>query len=426
MAEEAFTDFQGFLEVRGCTGSRVREECDKLIQITANEMDHNLSKFLRDVCHITWQMALQQPPMFLNSSGIDELVDEELQQVLPSRNMDWSRYETLVVDFYLEPSLMHGSAVLQKGRVVLRDPEQPRAPTQVLIDACVKTEEVEDIQEKLTEGKLTNEVTHTEPRVFTEQDVPNEVTHTETVASTEQAEQAILNEVPTNTEPVASTGQAILDEPVSQDDATQGNEPYLKDDKMNDVSTQKELTTQDDLSRDNKIEQTRNEQQDNNDSNGPNIMDIKRDIIMENTIIPEVIQEEDILKVPTRENMSLDSNYSQSGDLVEDIESDNTQNGNKQDKNLKDKNTKQDENTQDEDTQCKNTQFENMRFENRATQDENTQDGNSQVSEELTKELTAKVVVEQNEEGDVTDYVLVDSEKQVNQLSQIGNNNIKD
>ena len=81
---------------------------------------NQLWSFIESVCHLAWQMSIQQPPMVFRSSGIGEEANETWQRVLPSRDMDTSQQTHLIVDYYLEPALIHGETVIEKGRVMLR------------------------------------------------------------------------------------------------------------------------------------------------------------------------------------------------------------------------------------------------------------------------------------------------------------------
>ena len=71
-------------------------------------------------------MTLQEPPMTFETAGIGKKTDEDRQKVLPSRNIDYDRMDEMVVDFYLEPTVLQGDRIMQTGRVKLCCPEQRR------------------------------------------------------------------------------------------------------------------------------------------------------------------------------------------------------------------------------------------------------------------------------------------------------------
>ena len=75
--------------------------------------------FAESVCRLAWQMALQQPAMRWDVSGIGEKPDEDRQDVIPSNNKKERKNKEKCVIHYLEPTLVHGDQILAKGRVVV-------------------------------------------------------------------------------------------------------------------------------------------------------------------------------------------------------------------------------------------------------------------------------------------------------------------
>ena len=81
---------------------------------------HDLTEWIRSLCSLAWQMTLQNPPMTLETPRIGEKVDMYNDKIIPQRNMDFSRMYEYVIDYYLEPHLMHGTQILEAGRVKVR------------------------------------------------------------------------------------------------------------------------------------------------------------------------------------------------------------------------------------------------------------------------------------------------------------------
>ena len=94
--------------------------------ITTGLPSENLNDFIDATCILTWAMTLQEPPMTFETAGIGKQTDEDRQKVLPSRNIDYDRMDEMVVDFYLEPTVLQGDKIMQTGRVKLCCPEQRR------------------------------------------------------------------------------------------------------------------------------------------------------------------------------------------------------------------------------------------------------------------------------------------------------------
>ena len=80
-----------------------------------------IDTFLNETCTLAWAMAVQQPPLKLEISGIGKTCDENIQRILPLRHLDYSKRMT--VEYYLEPTLMQGDIVLEPGRVVALNSE---------------------------------------------------------------------------------------------------------------------------------------------------------------------------------------------------------------------------------------------------------------------------------------------------------------
>ena len=61
----------------------------------------------------------QQPPMTFTTEGLGQPADEDIQKVIPGRDLDVSRMNVgqLVVERYLEPTLKYGRDVMERGRV---------------------------------------------------------------------------------------------------------------------------------------------------------------------------------------------------------------------------------------------------------------------------------------------------------------------
>ena len=70
--------------------------------------------YVRDVHILAGYMAIQRPPMIFTTPGVGSLPDENMCRMLPSQGGD---SDDLIVSYYLEPTLMHGENVMEKGRV---------------------------------------------------------------------------------------------------------------------------------------------------------------------------------------------------------------------------------------------------------------------------------------------------------------------
>ena len=81
--------------------------------------DKDMAIFAESVCRLAWQMALQQPAMSWDVSGMGKKPDEDRQDVLPSKDMEERESDGNKVIHYLEPTLIHGDQILLKGRVVV-------------------------------------------------------------------------------------------------------------------------------------------------------------------------------------------------------------------------------------------------------------------------------------------------------------------
>ena len=79
------------------------------------EIDH----FVESVCKLCWQMVCQQPPMTFTTEGVGQPANEDIQKVIPGRNIDFSQMDLLVVKRYIEPTLQHGKHIMEKGRVIM-------------------------------------------------------------------------------------------------------------------------------------------------------------------------------------------------------------------------------------------------------------------------------------------------------------------
>ena len=89
---------------------------------------NKLDEFISDTCKLAWAMTIQQPPMTFETNGIECASNDNTQEVIPSRNIDFSRLDEMVVHYYLEPTLMQGDKPLTKGRVVLHEPDRRSLP----------------------------------------------------------------------------------------------------------------------------------------------------------------------------------------------------------------------------------------------------------------------------------------------------------
>ena len=58
--------------------------------------------------------------MTLETPRIGKKVDMDNDKIIPQRNMDFSRMNEYVIDYYLEPHLLHGTQILEAGRVKVR------------------------------------------------------------------------------------------------------------------------------------------------------------------------------------------------------------------------------------------------------------------------------------------------------------------
>ena len=76
-----------------------------------------LHSFTESICHLTWQMQLQQPPMSFDTPDLGQPIDIENQKIIP-KNVDFSNLDNTLAFYYLEPNLMHGPSLLEKGRIM--------------------------------------------------------------------------------------------------------------------------------------------------------------------------------------------------------------------------------------------------------------------------------------------------------------------
>ena len=93
-----------------------------------HEWSESLRTWIANVCKLSWQMAVQQPQMIFDTPRINEPIDIENDKIFPVRNMNFSK--GMVISYYLEPNLMHGDTLLERGRVVPRcviveEPDEP-------------------------------------------------------------------------------------------------------------------------------------------------------------------------------------------------------------------------------------------------------------------------------------------------------------
>ena len=70
--------------------------------------------YVADVHILAGYMAIQRPPMTFTTPGVGSAPDENMCRMLPSQGGD---SDDLIVSYYLEPTLMHGENVMEKGRV---------------------------------------------------------------------------------------------------------------------------------------------------------------------------------------------------------------------------------------------------------------------------------------------------------------------
>ena len=84
----------------------------------AYKWSESLRTWIADVCNLSWQMTVQQPQMIFDTPRINEPIDIENDKIIPVRNMNFS--EGMVISYYLEPNLMHGDKLLERGRIIPR------------------------------------------------------------------------------------------------------------------------------------------------------------------------------------------------------------------------------------------------------------------------------------------------------------------
>ena len=87
--------------------STMKNGVDKYIKSHCND-------FVADVCHLAWNMVLQSPVMWFDTSAVGSPPDGKYNQLSPSADTDC---DNLVVSYYLEPTLMQGEQVFETGRV---------------------------------------------------------------------------------------------------------------------------------------------------------------------------------------------------------------------------------------------------------------------------------------------------------------------
>ena len=79
----------------------------------------DIDNFVESVCKLSWQMLCQQPPMTFTTVGVGQPADEDVQDIIPTRDLDFSQMDRLVVERYMEPTLQHGIHIMEKGRVLM-------------------------------------------------------------------------------------------------------------------------------------------------------------------------------------------------------------------------------------------------------------------------------------------------------------------
>ena len=101
--------------MREIVESAVSDDCDK-----KEPWAVNLTEWIRSLCNLAWQMTLQNPPLTMETPRIGERIDLNNDKIIPPKNMDFDRSDEYVIDYYLEPHLMHGKELLEAGRVKVR------------------------------------------------------------------------------------------------------------------------------------------------------------------------------------------------------------------------------------------------------------------------------------------------------------------
>ena len=84
------------------------------------DLETDMAEFLRAVCYLEWQMCMLSSQMHFTTDGLGAIYDETFQELKPTRGMDSSKIEEMKVQYYFEPTLMHQTHVMKKGRVVVQ------------------------------------------------------------------------------------------------------------------------------------------------------------------------------------------------------------------------------------------------------------------------------------------------------------------
>ena len=104
-------------------GEVVQDVAQTLEETMKSTESRYWKSYVDDVFQLTWYMAIQRPPMTFITPGIGLPADDHVCKELPTAGMV---LEDPVVSYYLEPTLMHGDNVLEKGRV--RSSGKPGSP----------------------------------------------------------------------------------------------------------------------------------------------------------------------------------------------------------------------------------------------------------------------------------------------------------
>ena len=108
------------LDKKDKTSTKMSEELDKILKKSKKDTKNKLLfDFVNSTCSLAWQMTLQQPPMLWETNGVDAKTDENIQEIVPVRDMDIKKMEHGKVKYYLEPALVQGDNIFVKGRVLI-------------------------------------------------------------------------------------------------------------------------------------------------------------------------------------------------------------------------------------------------------------------------------------------------------------------
>ena len=113
--KNAKENFAQTLDNNDKTQTKMLKDFEKVLN--TSKKNQLLLDFVESTCSLAWQMALQQPPMLWKTDGVDAKPDENIQEIVPARDMDTKKMEHWKVKYYLEPALVQGGKLFMKGRV---------------------------------------------------------------------------------------------------------------------------------------------------------------------------------------------------------------------------------------------------------------------------------------------------------------------